>query len=509
MAANVADSGNGLRSTGGANALLQDEAIVGVQPQTSKASSTLLLAVAICCVSPILFGLSLGFTSPSQSTLVGDLNDEPADLNVIPENVMSWYAAIINIGAVIGAFAGSALSDRVGRRKTLALTAVPHFVAWFGSSFAQDWKLMCLLRFIIGCAVGIGSAVTPVYISEVATVDLRGSLGCANQLSVTIGIFLANLVGSFVFIDDQVCQWRHMCFFIAILSLPLVVMLVMPESPKWLASKGMANATRQSLKRLRANDASQEAEEMLASSSSGPAATEHQQTMITPSLADYKKSMLIGIGLCVFQQFSGINAVIFFTGSICEQAGVPNPSASAMVSMGAQVLLTGLACVLIERAGRRGLLLFASSTMAIALFILSYYFLAQDLGLWGPSWMALIGLGLFIMGFSLGLGPIPWLIIGEIFPTEVRSSASSCATAANWSSSFIVTLAFSHMEALLTKEGTFAFFGTVCVTCFVFVYAVVPETRGKSIDDVLLALNGGRGTQARDLSLERAEPPKA
>merc|ERR1719382_717039 len=160
--------------------------------------------------------------------------------------------------------------------------------------------------------------------------------------------------------------------------------------------------------------------------------------------------------------------------------------------MAAQVALTAVACTLVERAGRRPLLLFATTTMCVSHLLLSYYYVASSHGLWAPSWLAILALATFIVGFSLGMGPIPWLILAEIFPTEVRGTASSIATAVNWGSSFLVCLCFQPLEEALTRQGCFFLFAMICLTCFIFVKVLVPETKGKTVEEVLATMSSKR-----------------
>jgi SP family facilitated glucose transporter-like MFS transporter 8 len=358
---------------------------------------------------------------------------------------------------------------------------------------------LIVFRLLIGWGVGVGSAVTPVYIGEIATSGLRGALGAANQLSVTIGIFFVNAVGTYGFTltegDDQFVNWRSICLLNAAIALALLPVSVMPESPKWLAGKGRSDDAKKALGRLRAGDSSMEADQMVAEVCK-QSSTEAGSN--SPGLRAYPKSLVIALGCQLFQQLSGVNAVMMYTSAICKQAGVEDSNSAAMIVMGAQVILTGISCLLMERAGRRALLLFGSTCMTIGTLLLAYYFLAQDLKFWGPSYIALVGLSIFIVGFSLGLGPIPWLLVAEIFPTEVRGLASSVATATNWAASFLVTLSFSHLQTAITKEGTFLMFSVICGCCFAFVMTKVPETKGKSVDDVLAVLQGG----ARNVPVE-------
>merc|ERR1719310_957697 len=177
---------------------------------------------------------------------------------------------------------------------------------------------------------------------------------------------------------------------------------------------------------------------------------------------------------------------MMYTGEICEQAGVDNSNAASTAMMGAQVIFTALSCVLVERLGRRALLLGSTACMTLTTCTLTYYYLAKDIdGLWAPPEMALAALGIYILGFSLGLGPVPWLILVELFPTEVVNKAASVAVGVAWISTFLVDLLFLPLEEAITKEGIFLSFTIFCATCFFFVLTLVPETKGRTVAQVL------------------------
>lgn len=469
----------------------------GAEGSSPRASAWLFLAVALSCFSPILFGYSIAFTSSTQATIEGDKTPDgvspPGYLVRLTVSEMSGYASILNVGCIIGAFSGAFLSDRLGRRTTLVLTALPHFVAWFGTGITgtfESFTELMILRVILGWAVGVGSAVTPTYIGEIATTGLRGALGAANQLSVTCGIFLVNFLGAYVCtVEHQghiFTQWRTLSFAGAGISVLLLLVAAAPESPLWLAKKGKAQRAKAALERLRSGSSAEELEEIMTASTNPTSADAPTQN--SKSLFQYSRSLIVGIGLLFFQQFSGVNAIIFFAGSICSSAGLDGNTA-AMAIMAIQVFLTGISCLLMDRAGRRVLLLFASMSMAIGHIILAYYFLARDdERLIAPPMLALVALGIFILGFSLGMGPIPWLLLAEIFPTEVRGNASSLATAVNWLCSYLVTLSFLKVQEAISPQGTFLLFSVVCLLCFVFVMILVPETKGKTVDEVLRSL---------------------
>lgn len=364
----------------------------------------------------------------------------------------------------------------------------------------------------------------PSYIGEVSTTAYRGALGTANQLSVTIGIFLAAMVGKYFFLEEKhnvyFTQWRYMSLVGAGLAFALLFAVIFPESPSWLAKHKGEKAAKDSLKRLRVGNVQQELSELMAgvkAESRGDGGED--ESMMSKLFGEYRKSFIIGVGLCAFQQLSGINAVIFFTVDISTSAGMPNPRMMAMYVMMFQVFMTGVAVMLMERAGRRGLLLFAGSAMVISLFMLAgFYHLkdgfdactlanleAPDLCSKPPSVMALVGLVTYIGGFSLSLGPIPWLMLAEVFPNDVRGTAASIATAVNWGISFCVTLAFAPMVEAMGSRGVFSLFGVIVAGAVVFVYQLVPETKGKTVEEVLVMLNEGAAESGSDEEASESE----
>lgn len=487
-------------------------------PEVETASWELLGAVMLICISPLLFGISIAFTSPTQGPMEGDKQggiSPPSDLVEFTPNSEKWYASLFNIGAVVGAFTGSWMSDRFGRKNTVAFTAIPHMIAWGGTALAHSGGLLLALRILCGWAVGIGSAVTPCYIGEVATTRLRGALGAANQLSITIGIFVVAVLGNDVFLytyeGQNFSNWRSLAWFAFVLSFLLLFMACMPESPRWLAKTGQVEKVPGQLRRLRSSRIEFELDTILSESSHSttPAVVnapmaDNQQTSLTqadqqtqPSMfTTYRTSFIIGIGLCLFQQFTGANAVMMYINKICIQAKISNPELAALLAMGAQVVFTAMACMLIDKAGRRPLLMLACTCMILSHGILCYYYVALGHGWFSPSWLALAALFIFIFGFSMGMGPIPWLILSEIFPTEVRSTASSYAIVVNWLSSFVVTLFFQPVTDAITSQGVFALFAGISVAASVFTYVLVPETKGKTVDQVLAELKGRGGARA-------------
>lgn len=449
---------------------------------------------------------------------------------------------------MVGALIGASISDRYGRKTALALSAVPMIITWPLIAFLSNWLLLTFLRFVMGVGVGIGSAVAPCYIGEVSTLELRGALGACNQLSITFGIFFANLFGTFVFVvgdTNEYCQWRHLSLMAAFLAVCITGTAFIPESPRFFAKQGNLRDTRASLMKLRKVTDSFD-DELLEIVNQTPALRRATVTgtdddgkpMLTsvaespgPSLEDpnlpqendltssiwaprYRMSLIVGVGLLLFQQLSGCNAIIFYVSPICKSAGITWANLAGTLAMAAQVIFTFIACIVMEKAPRRTWLILSMTLCVLAHIGLAGYFIADQHGYAPPPFVALMTITIYIMGFSLGLGPIPWLLLAELFPTEVRGVASSIAIATNWACSFLVTLLFSTLKELLGAAGVFLLFGVVCVFGIVFTITVVPETRGKNIDEVLGILNNddpnlmarpSTGDQARDVLLNASE----
>jgi len=300
----------------------------------------------------------------------------------------------------------------------------------------------------------------------------------------------------------KLADWRTIAYIGAGLSAALLVavVLILPETPAFLVAQGKEEEARRILTKVR--DTPAEVERDMAQLSSSALATsdpvDESVSQLTGFVADEPEKVkkqgglrglfvkgvrwpfAIGCLLMVAQQFSGINAVIFYSGNILALSGMDDPNMGGLIIMAVQVAMTGVSVLLMDRAGRRSLLLTSLSGMSVAATLLAIFYLNNK----EPSWLALVALILYIIFFSLGLGPIPWLIMGEIFPSHVRATASSVATLLNWSLSFIVTLFFETIAEALSQAGVFFLFAGICVGAFAFVLTCVPETRGKSFEEI-------------------------
>jgi sugar porter (SP) family MFS transporter len=375
------------------------------------------------------------------------------------------------IGAAIGALLAGQAADRFGRRPTLIATAAVFAVGIAIAALSPSLPLLIAGRFVIGLGVGMGSMVVPVYLGEVAPPDLRGRVVSANQLMITSGIVVAYLV-DYALADAE--AWRIMLAVALVPSVLLGVgMLRMPESPRWLLAQDRDEEARAV---LRSTLSSQETEETLRGlADAPPAAARDFRRLLEPRL---RPALTIGIGLAVLQQLVGINTVIYYAPTILEDTGVGSSNAilNAVVIGVVNVVMTVISLRLVDRAGRRPLLVVSVVGMLIALVV-------AGLGT-GSSTVLLLALVAYVAAFAVGMGPIFWLMLAEVFPQDVRAEGAAVATAANWLANFTVALTFPVVVDAIGQGETFLVYAAICVLTLWFVLRKVPETKDRTLEEI-------------------------
>ncbi|XP_015836499.1 facilitated trehalose transporter Tret1 isoform X2 [Tribolium castaneum] len=437
-------------------------------------------AVAVSWVSMVI-GYVSGYTSPAGISLKADLQ--------ITDLQFSWISGLMPLAALLGGLLGGPLIEGLGRKWTLLLTNVLFLVSWIINYFAQEYWYLYISRSISGCGVGIASLTLPVYLGETLQPEVRGTLGLLPTAFGNIGILLCFSMGI-------VSEWKGIAGIGALLAVPfLFVIWFIPETPRWYISKNKTDQSRRALEWLRDKNnqdtLEKEFEELLKSQKIADEKADKLKDLYS---RPYVKSLLIVLGLMFFQQFSGINAVIFYTTQIFEDTGSDIDSSVQTIIVGAvNFASTFIATILIDRLGRKVLLYISSVAMIITLAALGAYFYLMtvpDIDIAPYSWMPLASFVVYVLGFSFGFGPIPWLMMGEILPAKIRGPAASIATGFNWTCTFVVTTTFPIFKDIIGAHGTFWLFCAVCVLGLVFTIFWVPETKGQSLEDIERKLAG-------------------
>jgi SP family galactose:H+ symporter-like MFS transporter len=430
------------------------------------------VAVGVAAIGGLLFGYDTGVVSGA----ILFVKTQFSLSSVMEEIVVS----AVLVGAIIGAVIGGALTDRFGRRGLIILAGVIFTASAIGTAAAPTVTWLIAARVVSGLAIGIASFVSPMYIAELVPAKVRGSLVAVNMLAITTGILVAYLVD---YALSGIQGWRYMFGLAAIPSIILTVaMSRLPDSPRWLISKSKVVQAKRVLQRARTeSDVSAEITDI--QKSMGKQGAGGMTGLFQPSL---RMPLIVGGGLAVFQQITGINTVIYYAPTIFKFVGIT--AAGPAILAGAALAMVMwcfhvLAIFLLDRVGRRPLLLTGVAGQIVGLAILGAAFQFQQLASF-KSYPAIGGLVVYVACFAFGLGPIFWLLISEIYPLSVRGAAMSAVTVTNWAMNLAVAVTFLTLVGALGHAGTFWLYGAIAVAAWVFFYLLVPETKGKSLEQI-------------------------
>jgi len=402
----------------------------------------------------------------------------------------------ITFGAAIGSVLAGLLASGIGRKRSLQLAALIFIIGELVSAFSQSIWVLIGARAFLGLAVGIASYATPLYLAEIAPQKIRGSMISFYQFMITSGLLLAYLSDTYFayhFHDDPSTSWRWM---VGIVAVPAVVLffgvLFIPRSPRWLASKGRKEEAQQVLERIRRSKTEADAE----MGNIEQSLQEKQNGWgLFKANRNFRRSVGLGMLLQIMQQVTGINIVLYYAPEIIKMAGFDQPAeqmwGSVLVAL-INVLATFIAIAVVDRWGRRPILLTGYLIMAVAMAVMGILIHANTGG-----YIALAMLAIFIIGFAASAGPLAWVLCSEIQPTKGRNFGATISTTTNWIMNLILTFTFVKLLTTLGNANTFWLYAVLNLICIGLIWRFVPETKGVSLEEIEANLMAGK--ELRDI----------
>ena len=455
--------------------------------------------VAVATIGGFLFGYDSGAVNGTQDGLTRAFNLVPGSWS--PSNGLGFTVASLLIGCFIGAFFAGRLADLIGRRNTMMLAAALFLVGALVQGAASSQLIFVIARICGGMAVGAASVLSPAYISEVAPAEIRGRLTTMQQIMIITGLTAAFVVNYFLAKGAGVSTatywggieaWRWMFLMQALpAAIFLVALFFIPESPRYLVSKGRTDQAHRVLKSLFGADvARSKLDEIRATFSE-----DHR-----PRLSDIKspsggirKIVWVGIMLAAFQQFVGINVIFYYGATLWQLAGFTEDQSLLIniVSGAVSIAACFVTIAVIDKIGRKPLLLIGSAGMAVTLFAMVYAFsqgsldaeanlvLSKNLGT-----LAVVAANLYVIFFNVSWGPVMWVMLGEMFPNQIRGSALAVSGFVQWFANFLISFSFPVMAAKLGLTISYTFYAVCAVISFFLVKSFVHETRGKELEQM-------------------------
>jgi SP family arabinose:H+ symporter-like MFS transporter len=441
---------------------------------TWSSGSYVVLVSMIAAMGALLFGYDTAVISGTVDALRSHFQLGPLGLGLVVGSAL--------IGCVIGAATAGKLTDELGRRAVLALSAFLFLISSICCYLAATITELIAARLVGGLGVGVASLLVPVYIAELAPPRSRGALVSLNQVAILVGMVLSYVINAWIGRIGNAAWlastgWRVM---LGVEAIPAVTFLILsftiPESPRWLVKRGRTEAACAVLERLHgAITAQAELAEIRE-------AISHEQASIAVLFRRGTRGIVImAMVLALFQAITGINIVMYYAPTIFTSAGIGTGMAlenSVIIGLVMLVFTCG-SMALVDRVGRRPIMLFASAGMGLSLTLLGWMFAgAHSDGLWLLLWILT-----YVSSFSIGMGGIYWVVVSEIFPTRVRGAAMSLSVIFLWGGNYLVSQFFPAMLAVLNNRVFFVF-ASMCLVCFIFIWRFVPETKGKTLEQI-------------------------
>ncbi|MGH9162711.1 MAG: sugar porter family MFS transporter [Vicinamibacteraceae bacterium] len=450
-----------------------------LRPDDRSGRATRMYAFFVSFVASIggfLFGYDLVIISGAQIYLRDQFALSPAQFGFATSSAV--------LGCIVGPSLGAVLCDRLGRKSTLLVASFLFVAGAIGSALPNDIGTFNVFRILGGVGVGLASIASPMYIAEIAPARSRGRLGIMYQLAITVGALAATVVAYYlaIYLPPDV-SWRWMFASVAVPVVAFVgLLLFVPQSPRWLAEQGRYWEAEQVLARIDPDIDSHVQLEEIRSSLSRESGSLRE--LLEPSM---RKPLSIGIVLAVLNNWTGWTSVAFYLPTLFQRAGYAEASAAIgqnVIVQAASVLMTAVAIWLVDRWGRRPLWLATSAAMSLSLLMAGLVFQLQIVG------PLVVGVVLLCMApHSIGLGPLPWLMMSEIYPTRIRARAVAVSTTFLWLAAFSGPYAFPMLDeasrkAIGSGAGVFWLYSAICVFSFLWALRFLPETKGRSLEQI-------------------------
>lgn len=451
-----------------------DRSTVTVPPPYQGSIGYILLLTVVAALGGLLFGYDT-------AVIAGAIDYLTERFQLSPE-LKGWTTSNILLGCAVGAAVAGPLADFLGRRRVLLLSAVFFAVSAIGTAIPVNLTQFVAARILGGLAVGAAAIVSPMYIAEIAPAYLRGRLVALQQIAIISGMVVVSIVNWLIALQGDhawnvTTGWRWM---FGSETLPAVLfllcLLLVPESPRWLIKQGQIDKALEVLSRL-----------------AGPARAAWEAEDIRRTVAEetgrlselwrpgYRRLLVIGVILAILQQVTGINAIVYYTPSIFRTSGSTDIWSLfwTIVTQTVNLGFTVVAIAVVDRLGRRPLLLTTSTAMGASLLLLGWAFHARL-----PNSLVVLFVQLYIASFAIGMGPVVWVVLAEMFPTRTRGLAMGVATVALWLADFLITQTAPMMYAAWGPASAFWSYAVMCAVCLAFVLLFVPETKGKTLEEI-------------------------
>ncbi|XP_056154037.1 solute carrier family 2, facilitated glucose transporter member 3a [Lampris incognitus] len=468
-----------------------------MEGQDKQVTGYLLFSLSTAVIGSLQFGYNTGVINAPEEKLRSFFNDtwmerygEPIDADVCTV-VWSFAVAIFSVGGMVGSFSVGVMANRFGRRRSMFLVNILAVIGGLLMGFSticSSYEMVIAGRLVIGLFCGLFTGLTPMYVGEVSPTPLRGAFGTLHQLGVVLGILIAQIFGLEYLLGSEKLWPLLLSLTVAPAVLQCILLPFCPESPRFLLiNLNQEEQARKALVRLRGSeDVSKDMQEMKEES----AKMAEEKRVTIPELfrsATYRQPLLIAVMLQLSQQLSGINAVFYYSTGIFKSAGVKQPIYPTIGAGLVNTVFTIVSLFLVEKAGRRTLHLLGLVGMAFSAVLMTISLLLKENSV--MSYVAICAVMMFVAMFEIGPGPIPWFIVAELFSQGPRPAAMAVAGCSNWTANFLVGISFPKLEKLC-GPWVFLIFTGFLLIFIIFTFFKVPETRGKTFDEIARCFSG-------------------